>query len=346
MAEEPWPAGVMAWGGDDIGAWADEARAPRTAGGSGALGSSVGALKTSACGVGSDAPSSMRQEKFYTAEATIKSIDTSDEWYYIGCGKCNKKLQKEGNHFYCPKCEKEPEKTCPSTVTKITLFIELFLYSEEDSSVQHANVEQNTTKGTKKARTRNTCRVVHSDEESEEDSQEKDECKFKESSPKRKRTISIIEDGDSEKDGTENYSKTSIRLTSVDKGSKKKGIRNDNHEQVNKLSLSKTIKQESEDDELTIDQSKRSRRRSTGRAANLDGESKAEGAQEINKSKSMESSPKRKRVVTRQCASVDNKPVNNHHEEKTEKEGNQEHNDSRPRTRLSSVDKKSLCKGI
>ena len=88
---------------------------------------------------------------------------------------------------------------------------------------------QNTTKGTKKARTRNTCRVVHSDEESEEDSQEKDECKFKESSPKRKRTISITEDEDFEKDGTENYSKTSIRLTGVDKGSKKKGIQNDNH---------------------------------------------------------------------------------------------------------------------
>ena len=81
----------------------------------------------------------------------------------------------------------------------------------------------------KTRRTRNTRHVVHSDEESEEDSQEKDECKFKESSPKRKRTISIIEDGDSEKDGTENYSKTSIRLTGVDKGSKKKGIQNDNH---------------------------------------------------------------------------------------------------------------------
>uniref|UniRef100_A0A453C8R6 Replication factor A C-terminal domain-containing protein n=1 Tax=Aegilops tauschii subsp. strangulata TaxID=200361 RepID=A0A453C8R6_AEGTS len=95
---------------------------------------------------------SEKQEKFYTAEATIKSIDTSDEWYYIGCGKCNKKLQKEGNHFYCPKCEKEPEKTCPRI---------FFMDSEEDSSVQHVNVEQNTTKGTKKSRTRNTCHVVH-----------------------------------------------------------------------------------------------------------------------------------------------------------------------------------------
>uniref|UniRef100_A0A453HZ30 Replication factor A C-terminal domain-containing protein n=1 Tax=Aegilops tauschii subsp. strangulata TaxID=200361 RepID=A0A453HZ30_AEGTS len=61
------------------------------------------------------------QEKFYTAEATIKSIDTSDEWYYIGCGKCNKKLQKEGNHFYCPKCEKEPEKTCPRYKLKLEI---------------------------------------------------------------------------------------------------------------------------------------------------------------------------------------------------------------------------------
>ncbi|XP_048532768.1 uncharacterized protein LOC125511590 isoform X2 [Triticum urartu] len=339
-----------------------------------------------------------KQEKFYTAEATIKSIDTSDEWYYIGCGKCNKKLQKEGNHFYCPKCEKEPEKTCPryklkleicdhTATTTCTMFETeakklikqsarflidrddcdiheqaekfqkicgqklifqfrqndynfkygyqdytvhriFFMDSEEDSSVQHVNVEQNTTKGTKKSNTRNTCRVVHSDEESEEDSQEKDECKLKESSPKRKRTISITEDEDSEKNGTENYSKTSIRLTGVDKGSKKKGIQNDNHEQVNKLSLSKTIKQESEDDELTIDQTKRGRRRSTSRAAHLDDESKAEGSQEINKSKSMESSPKRKRVV-RKCAGVD-----------------QEHNDSRPKTRLSCVDKKSLSKGI
>jgi hypothetical protein len=53
------------------------------------------------------------QEKFYIAEATIKSTNTSGEWNYIGCGKCNKKLQKEGGHFYYPKCEKEPEKTCP-----------------------------------------------------------------------------------------------------------------------------------------------------------------------------------------------------------------------------------------
>ena len=95
---------------------------------------------------------------------------------------------------------------------------------------------------------------------------------------------------------------------------------------MNKLSLSKTIKQESEDDELTIDQTKRGRRRSTSRAAHLDDESKAEGSQEINKSKSMESSPKRKRVVGK-CAGV-----------------YQEHNNSRPRTRLSCVDKKSLSK--
>uniref|UniRef100_A0A453BID2 Uncharacterized protein n=1 Tax=Aegilops tauschii subsp. strangulata TaxID=200361 RepID=A0A453BID2_AEGTS len=195
-----------------------------------------------------------------------------------------------------------------------------FIDPEEDSAVQHANVEQNPTKGTKKARTRNTCRVVHSDEESEEDSQEKDECKFKESSLKIKSTISIIEDGDLEKDGTLNYSKTSIRLTAVDKGSKKKGIQNDNHEQVKKLSLPKNIKQEPEDDELTIDQIKRGRRRSTVCVAHLDDESKAKASQEINKSKSIESSPKRKCVVTRKCVGVD-----------------QENNDSKPRTRLSCV---------
>lgn len=96
-------------------------------------------------------------------------------------------------------------------------------------------------KDTKKTRTRNTCRVIHSDEKSEEDSQEKDECIFKESSPKRKRSITrrsggvhtilenIIDDGHSEKDETENYSKTNIMLTGVDKESMKKGIQKDNH---------------------------------------------------------------------------------------------------------------------
>uniref|UniRef100_M8CY91 Uncharacterized protein n=1 Tax=Aegilops tauschii TaxID=37682 RepID=M8CY91_AEGTA len=128
---------------------------------------------------------------------------------------------------------------------------------------------------------------------------------------------------DSEEDSSvqhANVEQNSVRLTGVDKGSKKKGIQNDNHEQVNKLSLSKTIKQEPEDDELTIDQTKRGRRRSTVRAAHRDDESKAEGSQEINKTKSMESSPKRKRIITRKCAGVDSKPVNNYHEEKTEKE--------------------------
>ena len=53
----------------------------------------------------------------------IKSINTSDEWYYIGCRKCNKKVQKQGNHFYCPKCEKEPEKICDlSATTTCTMF--------------------------------------------------------------------------------------------------------------------------------------------------------------------------------------------------------------------------------
>lgn len=64
---------------------------------------------------------SEKQEKFYTTEAMIKSIDTSDEWYYIGCRKCNKKVQKQGNHFYCPKCEKEPENTCPRYKLKLEI---------------------------------------------------------------------------------------------------------------------------------------------------------------------------------------------------------------------------------
>ncbi|KAF6983934.1 hypothetical protein CFC21_002019 [Triticum aestivum] len=304
---------------------------------------------------------SEKQEKFYTAEATIKSIDTSDEWYYIGCGKCNKKLQKEGNHFYCPKCEKEPEKTCPryklkleicdhTATTTCTMFeteakklikqSARFLIDRDDCDI-HEQAEkfqkicgqrlifqfrQNDYNFKYGYQDYTVHRIFFMD--SEEDSSVQHVNVEQESSPKRKRTISITGDEDSEKDGTENYSKTSIRLTGVDKGSKKKGIQNDNHEQVNKLSLSKTIKQESEDDELTIDQTKRGRRRSTGRAAHLDDESKAESSQEINKSKSMESSPKRKRVV-RKCVGVD-----------------QEHNDSRPKTRLSCVDKKSLSKGI
>ncbi|KAI4978865.1 hypothetical protein ZWY2020_015618 [Hordeum vulgare] len=68
---------------------------------------------------------------------------------------------------------------------------------------------------------------------------------YTESSPKRKRTISITNNGDSGKDGTKNYSKTNIRLIGVDKGSKRKEIQNDNHEQANNFSLSKTVKQES-----------------------------------------------------------------------------------------------------
>ncbi|KAM3329081.1 hypothetical protein ACQJBY_026257 [Aegilops geniculata] len=304
---------------------------------------------------------SEKQEKFYTAEATIKSIDTSDEWYYIGCGKCNKKLQKEGNHFYCPKCEKEHEKTCPRYKLKLeicdhTATTTCTMFETEAKKLikqsarflidrDYCDIHEQAEKFQKICGQRlifqfrlndynfkygyqdyTVHRIFFMD--SEEDSSVHNVNVEQESSPKRKRTISITEDEDSEKDGTKNYSKTSIRLTGVDKGSKKKGIQNDNHEQVNKLSLSKTIKQESEDDELTIHQTKRGRRRSTGRAAHLDNESKAEGSQEINKSKSMESSPKRKRVV-RKCAGVD-----------------QEHNDSRPRTRLSCVDKKSLSKGI
>ena len=117
-------------------------------------------------------------------------------------------------------------------------------------------------------------------------------------------------------------------------------------EQADKLSVMKTIKQEPEDGEPTINRTKRGRRSSTTHVVHLDEEPKTEGSQEIMKSKSMEAGPKRKRAVTRKCAGIDSKQVNNHHEEKTEKEGNQEHNDSRPRTRLSCVDKKTLSKGI
>lgn len=60
----------------------------------------------------------------------------------------------------------------------------------------------------------------------------------------------------------------------------------------------------------------------------------------------MEMGPKRKRVVTRKCAGIDNKPVNNHHEEESVKEGTQEHNNSRPRTRRSCADKESMNKDI
>ena len=51
----------------------------------------------------------------------IKLINTSDEWYYIGCRRCNKKVQKQGNHFYSPKCEKEPEKICPRYKQKLEI---------------------------------------------------------------------------------------------------------------------------------------------------------------------------------------------------------------------------------
>lgn len=44
------------------------------------------------------------------------------------------------------------------------------------------------------------------------------------------------------------------------------------NEQANKLSVMKTIKQEPEEDELTINQTKWGRRRSTGRVVHLDEE--------------------------------------------------------------------------
>ncbi|XBJ16022.1 hypothetical protein VPH35_007753 [Triticum aestivum] len=164
----------------------------------------------------------------------------------------------------------------------------------------------------KTRRTRNTRHVVHSDEESENlDSQEKDEF------------ISV-----------------------VDKESKKKGIKKDSHEQADKLSVMKTIKQEPEDGEPTINRTKRGRRSSTTHVVHLDEEPKTEGSQEIMKSKSMEAGPKRKRAVTRKCAGIDSKQVKNHHEEESEQAGTEEHNDSRPRTRRSCVNKELMNKDI
>lgn len=108
----------------------------------------------------------------------------------------------------------------------------------------------------------------------------------------------------------------------------------------------KTIKQEPEDDEPTINRTKRGTRSSRGRVLHLDEEPKTECSQEIIKSKSMEAGPKRKRVVTRKCAGIDSKQVNNHHEEESEQEGTQQHNNSRPRTRRSCVDKELMNKDI
>ncbi|CAL4993475.1 unnamed protein product [Urochloa decumbens] len=61
------------------------------------------------------------QEKFYTAKATIRSINTADEWYYIGCDVCNKKVVKTDNNLYCSKCEKEPKKTSPRYKLKLEI---------------------------------------------------------------------------------------------------------------------------------------------------------------------------------------------------------------------------------
>ena len=117
-------------------------------------------------------------------------------------------------------------------------------------------------------------------------------------------------------------------------------------EQADKLSVMKTIKQEPEDDEPTINRTKRGRRSSTTHVVHLDEEPKTEGSQEIMKSKSMEAGPKRKRAVTRKCAAIDSKQVNNHHEKESEQAGTQEHNDSRPRTRRSCANKELMNKDI
>ncbi|CAL5038278.1 unnamed protein product [Urochloa decumbens] len=61
------------------------------------------------------------QEKFYTAKATITSVNTTDEWYYIGCDVCNKKVVKTDNNLYCSKCEKEPKKTSPRYKLKLEI---------------------------------------------------------------------------------------------------------------------------------------------------------------------------------------------------------------------------------
>ncbi|KAI4966827.1 hypothetical protein ZWY2020_035837 [Hordeum vulgare] len=210
------------------------------------------------------------------------------------------KVQKQGNHFYYPKCEKEPQKTCPrykltleicdlSPTTTCTIIF--FIDFEKDSASHDSNVEQmeddkpilTCTKRTR--RTRNTHHVVHSDDEESEnqDSQEKEE------------SISV-----------------------GDKESKKKGIQKDIHGQADKLSIMKTIKQEPKDDEPNINRTKRGRRSNTGRIVHLDEEPKTNDIQEIIKSKSMEAGPKRKRVATHKCVGIDSKQVKNHHEEESE----------------------------
>ena len=60
----------------------------------------------------------------------------------------------------------------------------------------------------------------------------------------------------------------------------------------------------------------------------------------------MELGPKRKRAVTRKYAGIDSKQVNNHHEEESEHEGTQQHNNSRPRTRTSCANKELMDKYI
>ncbi|XP_044393049.1 uncharacterized protein [Triticum aestivum] len=272
---------------------------------------------------------SEKQEKFYTAEAMIKSINTSHEWYYIGCRKCNKKVQKQGNHFYYPKCEKEPEKICPryklkleicdlSATTTCTMFeAEAKKLIKQSASVlierDDCDIHEQTKQIQKICGQRLIFQFRLNDYNLKYDYQEY--------------TVHRIFFIDSEKDTSVNHS-------------------NVEQEQADKLSVMKAIKQELEDGEPTINWTKRGRRSSTTHVVHLDEEPKTEGSQEIMKSKSMEAGPKRKRAVTRKCAGIDRKQVKNDREEESEHAGTVEHNDSRPRTRRSCVNKELMNKEI
>ncbi|KAE8787748.1 hypothetical protein D1007_38213 [Hordeum vulgare] len=272
---------------------------------------------------------SEKQEKFYTTEAMIKSIDTSDEWYYIGCRKCNKKVQKQGNHFYCPKCEKEPEKTCPRYKLKLEI---CDLSATTTCTMFEAEAKKLIKQSASFLIDRDDFDIHEQTKQIQKICGQKLIFQFKLNDYNLKYgyqeyTIHRIFFIDSEKDSAphdsnvEQDSQEKDESISVgDKKSKKKGIQKDIHGQADKLSVMKTIKQEREDDEPNINQTKRGRRSNTCRIVHLDEEPKTKDIQEIIKSKSMEAGPKKKRVATRKCAGIDSKQVKNHHEEESEQE--------------------------
>ncbi|XP_044966662.1 uncharacterized protein LOC123426831 [Hordeum vulgare subsp. vulgare] len=306
---------------------------------------------------------SEKQEKFYTTEAMIKSIDTSDEWYYIGCRKCNKKVQKQGNHFYCPKCEKEPEKTCPryklkleicdlSATTTCTMFeaeakklikqSASFLIDRDDFDIHEHTKQIQKICGQKlifqfKLNDYNlkygyqeytVHRIFFIDSEKDSAPHDSNVEQMEDDKPiltctkrtRRTRNTHHVVHSDDEETENQDSQEKDESISVGDKESKKKGIQKDIHGQADKLSVMKTIKQEPEDDEPNINRTKRGWRSNTG--------------------------PKRKRVATPKCAGIDSKQVKNHHEEESEQEGTRQHNDSRPRTRRSCVDKELMNKYI